>query len=130
MRTSTYLMLLAAPLALAACDAGEQASDTSDRPMADSQMAGGQTATGGEDMPMMQTGEGEQMGTGEGTVAAVDAETITIDHGPIPEVNWPAMTMSFSADEASRQKVTKGDQVTFAFRKTEGGGEITSIDKK
>ena len=130
MRITTLMTLLAAPLALAACDNGNDSAETADMPMADSQMADDQMAMGGDDMPMMQTGEGEQMGSGEGTVTAVDASTITIDHGPTPGGSGPAMTMSFTADEASRQKVTKGDQVTFAFRKTQGGGEITSVDKK
>ena len=130
MRISTCLMMLVAPLALTACDAGNDSAQTANMPVAEGQMADGQTATGGEDMPMMQSGQGEQMGNGEGTVTAVGTETITIDHGPIPEVAWPAMTMSFSADEAARQKVAKGDEVTFAFRKTDDGGEIKSIDKK
>jgi Cu(I)/Ag(I) efflux system periplasmic protein CusF len=125
MRYSTLMTLLAAPLALAACDAGDEIAHTADMPMAEDEMA-----MGGEDMPMMQSDEGEQTGSGEGTVTAVDAKTITIDHGPIPEVSWPAMTMSFTADEAARQAVTEGDEVTFEFRKTEGGGEITSIVKK
>ncbi|QWC58455.1 hypothetical protein F7D01_12780 [Erythrobacter sp. 3-20A1M] len=121
---------MAAPLALAACDNGNDSVETADQPMADNQMADDQMAMGGEDMPMMQSGEGEQMGSGEGTVTAVDAEKITINHGPIPEVNWPAMTMSFTADEALRQTVAEGDAVTFEFRKTDSGGEITSIVKK
>ena len=130
MRITTLMTLLAAPLALAACDNGNDSPETAEMPMADGQMADDQMAMGGEDMPMMQTGEGEQMGTGEGTVTAVDAETITIDHGPIPEVNWPAMTMSFTADEAARRAVTEGDAVTFEFRKTDSGGEITSITNR
>ena len=34
-----------------------------------------------------------------GTVTAIDkaAGTITLDHGPIPEAKWPAMTMAFKA---------------------------------
>jgi len=130
MRITTLMTLLAAPLALAACDNGNDSAETADMPMADSGVAGDQMAMDGEDMPMMQTGEGEQMGSGEGTVTAVNTETITIDHGPIPEVSWPAMTMSFTADEAARQTVAEGDAVTFEFRKTDSGGEITSITKK
>lgn len=125
MRYSTLMTLLVAPLALAACDAGDGTADRANMPMAEDQMA-----MGGENMPMMNAGEGEQIGSGEGTVTAVDAETITIDHGPIPQVNWPAMTMSFSADKAARQKVSKGDAVKFEFRKTDSGGEITSIAKQ
>ena len=34
---------------------------------------------------------------GTGTVTAIDkaAGTITLEHGPIAEANWPAMTMAF-----------------------------------
>src|SRR3546814_1343094 len=71
-----------------------------------------------ENMPMMRSGDG-QTSNGKGTVTAVDAAagTVTIDHGPIPAVGWPAMAMTFKADKAARQNVTKGDKVTFAFRK-------------
>jgi Cu(I)/Ag(I) efflux system periplasmic protein CusF len=126
MRNPTRLMLLTAPLALAACDAGDQASVTSETPTA------AQGMPMSEDMPMTQSGQPGQTASGEGTVTAVDtaAGTVTIDHGPIPAVGWPAMAMTFKADEAARQNVAKGDEVTFAFRKTDGGGEITSIAKK
>lgn len=130
MRITTLMTLLAAPLALAACDNGNDSAETADMPVADSGMADDQMAMDGENMPMMQTGEGEQMASGEGIVTAVDASTITIDHGPIPKVSWPAMTMSFTADEAARQAVAEGDAVTFEFRKTDGGSEITTIAKK
>ncbi|WP_299309627.1 copper-binding protein [uncultured Croceicoccus sp.] len=125
MRFATLMIMLAAPLALAACDNGNDSAETADMPMADEKMA-----MGGEDMPMMQSGESAEIGRGEGTVTAVDAEKITIDHGPIPEVNWPAMTMAFEADETAREAVAVGDAVTFAFRKTDSGGEITSITKR
>src|SRR3546814_12738494 len=82
-------------------------------------------------MPMMRSGDG-QTANGRGTVTAVDAAagTVTIDHGPIPAVGWPAMAMTFKADKAARQNVTKGDKLTFAFRKTEGGGEITRSEQR
>lgn len=123
MRIATLMTMIAAPLALAACDSGEEAAETEDMPMAENMP---------EDMPMMQPDEDEQTASAEGTVTAVnaDAGTITIDHGAIPAVDWPAMTMAFQADEAIRQQVAVGDEVTFDFRTTEGGGEITSISKK
>lgn len=126
MRTSTCLMMLAAPLVLAACDAGDQASD------AQSPSAATHDAPMSKSMPMTPSGEDGQTASGEGTVTALDsaAGTITIDHGPISAVGWPAMTMSFKADAAIRQGVAEGDEVTFAFRKTEVGGEITSIARK
>ncbi|MGN5376201.1 copper-binding protein (plasmid) [Sphingomonas panni] len=38
-------------------------------------------------------------GSGSGTITAVDAKggTVTIKHGPIPTIGWPAMTMTFRA---------------------------------
>lgn len=132
MLTPTRLtILLAAPLALAAC--GGQADDaeptdtamTSDMPMTEG------TAMSG-DMPMMQSGETGMTASAEGKVTKIDdtAGTITIAHGPVPEVEWPAMTMGFTADPAQRASVAKGDEVKFTFRKTEGGGEIVSLSKK
>ena len=124
MRIATLMTMLAVPLALAACDRSEDATETEDMPMAESRPA--------QDMPMMQSGEGGQTASAEGTVTAVnaDAGTITIDHGPVAAVDWPAMTMAFQAGEALRRNVAVGDEVTFEFRTTEGGGEITAITKK
>ena len=36
-------------------------------------------------------------GQGVGVVQAIDpaARTITLKHGPIPTIGWPAMTMTF-----------------------------------
>ncbi|WP_138921433.1 copper-binding protein [Novosphingobium pentaromativorans] len=112
-------ILLAAPLALAAC--GSEADNTYRNDTA-------MTA----DMPMMQSGETGVTASAEGTVTKIDATagTITIDHGPVPEAGWPAMTMGFTADPAQRASVTEGDKVNFTFRKTEGGGEIVSLAKK
>ena len=123
MRAATCLMIFVAPLALAACDTGEDAVETEDMPMAERMP---------DDMPMMQSGEGGQTASAEGTVTAVDAEagTITIDHGPIATVDWPAMTMAFQADEALRNKVAFGDEVAFDIRMNDEGTRITSITKK
>jgi Cu(I)/Ag(I) efflux system protein CusF len=116
------MTMLAAPLALAACDSAEQSAGTAeDTPMAqDMPMA--------DDMPM-DAAEG-QTASGRGTVTAIDAEagTITIDHEPIPEANWPAMTMGFQADETERAKVEVGDKVEFDLKLTGNAGEITRIE--
>lgn len=124
MRVSTLMTMLVVPLALAACDREEEATDM---PMAAEDMP-----MDTQDMPRMQGNDAERMASAEGTVTAIDAGagTISIEHGPIAAVDWPAMTMAFEADEALRQQVAVGDKVEFAFRVTEGGGEITSISKK
>lgn len=125
MRILTLVTMLAAPLALAACGSSEDPAETADTAMAENMPMQ-------SDMPMMNSGEQGQTASGEGNVTAIDedAGTITINHGPVQAVNWPAMTMAFKADETARQKVAVGDQVSFEFRTTEGGGELVSIEKK
>ncbi|MCX7586291.1 copper-binding protein [Phenylobacterium sp. 58.2.17] len=67
-----------------------------------------------------------------GTVTAVDAAAgvITVDHTPIPEANWPAMTMGFKATPALAQSVNVGDKVAFDLTIKDGAGEITAIQKQ
>jgi Cu(I)/Ag(I) efflux system membrane fusion protein len=67
----------------------------------------------------------------EGRVVAVDrdAKSVTIDHKPVPEMDWPAMTMAFKAPpELDMTNVEAGGSVRFAFRKMPGGYELTDID--
>lgn len=127
MRTTALLILLAAPLALAACGQGDEAPTDEDMPMTDGRTA--ETMPMAGDMPMMGSGAEMQMAGAEGKVTAIDdgAGTITIQHGPVPAVDWPAMTMAFEADEAAREQVAVGDDVTFDFRMSDSGSEIVSI---
>jgi membrane fusion protein, copper/silver efflux system len=51
-------------------------------------------------------------------VESIDAEGITISHGPVPELKWPAMTMGFSKpDPKAFPGLKAGDDVRFEFRK-------------
>lgn len=53
---------------------------------------------------------------GTGTVRKIDAAkgTVTLAHGPIASLNWPAMTMSFKLkDAALAQGIKAGDAVDF-----------------
>lgn len=124
MRVATLMTLFAMPLALAACDTGEEAAEGEEMPMAEDTPAG--------DMPMAAAEQSVKTASAEGTVTAMDADqgTVTIDHGPVPAVDWPAMTMAFQADEAQRQSLAVGDEVTFEFRTSADGSEIVSITKK
>ncbi|BDW82277.1 hypothetical protein MACH24_17150 [Erythrobacter sp. Dej080120_24] len=126
MRTTTLMSLLALPLALAACDSGQDTAEMNDMPMAENEMM-----MDGEDMPMMEPGSGMQTASAEGTVTAIDAEagTITVDHGPVPAIKWPAMTMAFEADEQLRSEVSVGEGIAFEFRTGSEGNVITSITK-
>jgi Cu(I)/Ag(I) efflux system periplasmic protein CusF len=67
---------------------------------------------------------------GAGVVKQVDAEngTVSIAHGPIQTLGWPAMTMGFKARDKNLLKGIKPEQkVTFAFRQDKGDYVITSI---
>lgn len=55
---------------------------------------------------------------GSGTVSKVDAGngTVSIAHGPVSTMSWPAMTMTFKAkDKALLEKVKPGQKVDFEF---------------
>lgn len=69
---------------------------------------------------------------GHGTVTAIDkaAGTITLDHGPIPEAKWPAMTMAFKAAPAITDAVKVGDKVDFDLTLTGNAGEVTAIHRR
>jgi len=68
-------------------------------------------------------------GKGTGTVTAVNAAagTVTLDHEAMPEVGWPAMTMSFKADPALLAGIEEGDKVAFDLTLSGGSGEITAL---
>lgn len=66
---------------------------------------------------------------GHGTVTAIDktAGTITLNHGPIPEAKWPAMTMTFKAASAITDAAKVGDKVDFDVTLTGSSGEVTGV---
>ncbi len=72
------------------------------------------------------------MAKGSGTVKAIDkaAGTITLDHGPIPQAKWPAMTMTFKASPAILGPVKAGDKVAFDLKLVGSAGEVTGITKQ
>lgn len=80
----------------------------------------------------MPADNGHKMAKGSGTVTAVDksAGTITLDHGPIAEANWPAMTMAFKAKPKLLDAVKVGDKVAFDLALKDGTGEVTAIRKQ
>ena len=112
-----------AALGLSACGQPETApaadpTSASEMPMA-SNMSG---------MPM----EGRQaamMGAGSGVITAVDAAagTVTIDHGAIPDVSWPAMAMTFTAPAAVLADARVGDRVAFDVSVHDGVNEVTAL---
>jgi Cu/Ag efflux protein CusF len=68
----------------------------------------------------------------EGEVRKVDkdAKKITLKHGPITNLDMPAMTMVFRVKDPSMLELVKaGDQVRFAAENVNGQLTITRIDK-
>ena len=69
--------------------------------------------------------------TAEGSVQAVDAKagTVIINHGAVPALNWPAMTMTFKAANPSLLSgLNPGQAVAFEFVERQPGDYVvTSI---
>ena len=65
-------------------------------------------------------------GQGTGVIKAIDAKagTITLQHGPIPAVSWPAMTMTFKAAPPTLLSGLKVGQ-TIGFDTTVNGMDAT-----
>ena len=67
---------------------------------------------------------------GQGKVESVDAESITISHGAIPELKWPAMTMGFGKpNPKSFSDVKPGDRVHFEFKEGPSGYQLTTVHR-
>ena len=67
---------------------------------------------------------------GQGKVESIDADTITISHGPIATLKWPAMTMGFGkADPKAFADIKVGDTVRFSFKAGGPTGyQLTSVE--
>ncbi len=68
----------------------------------------------------------------EGEVRKVDedAKKITLKHGPIQNLDMPAMTMVFQVkDAAMLEQVKAGDKVKFQAEKAGGAFTVTAIEK-
>ena len=69
--------------------------------------------------------------TGSGVITAVDARgTVTIEHGEMPELGSPPMTMAFAAPPELLAGVAPGDEVTFELSVEAGRGRITALAKR
>ena len=107
-------MLIALPTGLAGCDKKAEAPKA-DAPMANMAMRA-----------KMKTG------TGTGIVTAINAKagTITLDHGPIDELQWPPMKMGFGAKGDVLKGIAVGDKVTFEIEWNGSTGQVTTIKKR
>lgn len=70
------------------------------------------------DMAMQPTAAAQATHRGTGTVKKADAKAgmVTLAHGPVNSMNWPAMTMSFKVkDKMLFDKLADGRKVEFEF---------------
>lgn len=68
----------------------------------------------------------------QGVVRGIDsrAGTITIQHGAIAALNWPAMTMNFRVASADVLRgVTVGSRIHFVLRTEQGAQVVTQIHR-
>lgn len=81
------------------------------------------------DMQMKQEAKPAPVAKAEGTIKAVDTtkHTVTIAHGAVPAVQWPAMTMAFNATIKQLAGLKAGDRVAFEFRAEGMAATIVSI---
>jgi Cu(I)/Ag(I) efflux system protein CusF len=97
-------------------------------PFARAQGMGGMEMKG-MDMGKDKTPQGKTH-KGVGTVKKVDpaASTVTIAHGPIPTMKWPAMNMTFAVkDKAMLDKLSQDRKVEFEFVQRGSDYVITSV---
>ncbi len=106
---------------LAAC--GQEPESDNPTDSAPAKMTGEMSDMG---MPADMAGK---MAKGTGTVTAIDKVqgTITIAHAPIPEANWPAMSMAFRAKPEMLDSIAVGQKVIFDLELKDGSGEITTV---
>jgi len=135
--------VLLSTVLLAACS--QPSGNAEDQPMPEAAqqsmpMEAPATATAvpsGTDMQMSEAKHKEMAGDmsaatmamATGTVESVDtgAGKITIAHGPVEALKWPAMTMAFKASPEQLASVKAGQQVEFEFEAKGMDSTITRI---
>jgi Cu(I)/Ag(I) efflux system protein CusF len=96
-------------------------------------LSGPAFAQAGHDMSKMpglnQQAAGAQ---GAGVIKKLDTKTglVTLQHGPIAALSWPAMTMAFKADPALLKGLKVGQQVSFTIKTGAATPEVVAIHPK
>jgi Cu(I)/Ag(I) efflux system membrane fusion protein len=83
------------------------------------------------DAPAARQPAAAQTHHGEAKVEAINKDTVTLSHGPIPSLQWGAMTMDFKLPAGGLPKnIRQGDNVTFEFKQVgDGPAELTAITR-
>jgi Cu(I)/Ag(I) efflux system protein CusF len=80
--------------------------------------------------PKGQGAAAPKTGHGIGVITALDpkANKLTIKHGPIPAVGWPAMSMTFTATPPSLLKgLKRGQKIAFDVKPKGSAAEVTAV---
>lgn len=119
-KSLTIALGLALSAGLAACGQQGEASKPAEEAAAPAKDAGA-----------MAMAAETKHGKGTGSVTAMDAKTgqITLDHGAIAELEWPAMEMGFAAKPELLKGIKVGDKVAFELDWDGKAGTITQIAK-
>ena len=65
-----------------------------------------------------------------GTIEKIGDGSVTLRHGPVPRLDWPAMTMTFRTKSAAQVRGLKaGDRVRFTFTQQDAGPRIETIGR-
>lgn len=65
-----------------------------------------------------------------GRIEAISGDHMTLSHEPVPAINWPAMTMTFTLTPRSLATGLKaGDEVRFGFEQLPAGPVIRTMEK-
>jgi Cu(I)/Ag(I) efflux system protein CusF len=111
MKLSILLASISLALALSACGQADQ-------PSSNAVAQNGGTANTSE------------VYSGTGKVTAIDSGRVTIAHGPIEGIGWPAMTMTFTAPNGLAERVTVGSEVAFSFRQDGSAYVLTALKRR
>lgn len=66
-----------------------------------------------------------------GRIEKITRTSVTLKHGPVPALEWPAMTMSFRLEDRALVRGFKaGDQVRFTFEQSGEGPTVRSITRE
>lgn len=114
--TNRMLLAVALPLAIAGCGKPAPRAAGPDN----GSMAG------------MNVSAETKSGRGSGVITKLDSASgeVTLQHGPVTELGWPAMTMTFSGKPETLDGLKAGDKVDFAFDWDGKTGRLTSITKR
>ena len=120
MKMIIWAALAAGAASLAACDAGDESAQGNQSTAA---QAGQEAAAADE--------QNGQAHSATGDITEISSDRVTISHGPVESIGWPAMTMEFQAPSGDMlERLNVGDPVAFQFRGADGQYVLTSIERE